>query len=486
MSIIKKLLGHTSIYVSSELIITAGGLISFPIITRFLSQEEYGTMTLIGITVAMIESLSCMGLNHSAQRFYWDYEKNKLSSFVTTLFLGSVFFGITGTLVAVLILNLLGVFDVFQGNIKQLLLVASLLVSVRVTTKAIGAIYRAKEQPFIYSLFAILSKYAGIGLIIFFLAYTLWGIFGYYVGLVVGELAVLAVFLFVFIKQNSIIPANFSPVIMKQTIAYGFPLILSGLTSVLMSGSDRYLIGYFLSLSDVALYSVPYNLCGYLTGILVSGFQFGFIPIIMKEWNRGAIEETHLEIQRVIRLYCCVSFPILPGLAIVGRNLIILLASAKYAQAANILPYIAGASLLSGLCSPLMIGLWFFNKTKTVAWLNLQAAAVNFVLNLVLIPWMGLKGAVVATLFSYAFLLVAGTMKSSALFRIMIPWKSVGLYFICTAIMYAILRVLLENFQEINLSGQVALGIAIYAILIYVFDGKIRNEIHTQMKRHLQ
>ena len=293
--------------------------------------------------------------------------------------------------------------------------------------------------------------------------------------MVVGELIVLTVLLLLFVKQIGFSINKFSFPILKKTTTYGFPLVLFGLAGVLLSSSDRYIIGYFLTKSDVAIYSVARNLCFYVTGVLLSGFQLGFIPLIMKNWEQRPHEETHLEIQRVIRLYCMVAFPLVVGLCSVGQEAVIMLASEKYVQAFYVLPYLAIVSIINGLITPLTLGFWFYKQTKKVALLMLQAAILNFLINLVLIPTTGLFGAAISTLFCYLFFLVIGSIKSSKYFKIKIPWYPVILYGICAFLMYVALKIFSIYYPDSHLFTQIGVGIFSYALFLFFADRKLRR-----------
>lgn len=67
---LKKLLQHSSHYLSGILISLAVGFISFPIFTRAFSVSEYGTIDLIAKVLLLLTALSKMGLQQSALRFY--------------------------------------------------------------------------------------------------------------------------------------------------------------------------------------------------------------------------------------------------------------------------------------------------------------------------------------------------------------------------------------------------------------------------------
>ena len=474
-------------YMTGEVFVMAGGLISFPIIARLLSQEEYGLMVIISTTIILAEALSTGGLHHASLRFYSHHQKiGETRRFYSTLIFGSLAFGAIGTLLLMFLFNILSNFYFVSENIQTLFFLALPLVVIRIMTHIFGSLYRIREKPGTYISFAILNKYIGLALIIVFLTLLCLGLFGYYLGLLLGELAVLLVYWFFISREIEYPVRSVSIPILRQATAYGFPLVFSGLAGTLLESSDRYLIGHFMTKADVAIYSVPYNLCSYLSGILTSGFEFALIPIIMNEWNKGLVDRVHLELQRVIRLYCMAAFPLVAGICALGRQIIVLLASDKYSEAYYILPYVMVGVMIQGLLTPLMMGLVFSNSTRQIASMTWQAAILNIAMNLLLIPKFGLYGAAVSTLFCYALLAVVGAVRSSKHFEIKMPWFPIILYGLAALLMFGALKSILIYCPNTALFTQVGIGALLYLSLVFVFDKKFRLMAIAQLQTFIK
>ena len=467
-----------------EIIVMAGGFISFPIFTRLLTKEEYGIMNLIGIALSLVEAFLSMGLRHSSQRFFSTYKKTgQIENFFSTTIISSLVFGFLGTFGIILTLKFLNFFNILSDTIQNLFIIASFLVVIRIMTKIIGCFYRIRERPKVYSIFSILSKYIAMGLAIILVFFYSYGLMGYFFGLVLGELLALFFWWIFMVREcGGFTSTNFSYPILKEMIDYGLPLVIAGFATTILSMGDRYVIGYFMTVSDVAMYSVPYNLCNYLTGILVTGFEFAFIPLIVNEWEMSEKEKTHQKIQTIVRLYCMVALPIIFGVCALGEQFIIIMASDKYSETAYILPYVITGVMLQGLFAPFMIGLFLYKKTKALVKLTWYAATLNVLMNLILVPTMGLLGAAISTLFSYVLLFFLGTIASSKYLKVKVPWYKIFLYGGCSLLMYFSLRGIDIIPFELRLFVKVLMGFIVYSSLLFLFDTDLRRSIVLHVK----
>ena len=132
----------------------AGGLISFPIIARLLTQDQYGAMTLISVSISIVAPFATLGLNHSTLRFHPEYERcKKVQSFYSTLLISSFTSGIFSTVFAIAVVKLFSISHDVSFELWRAFLLASLLIIIRVMFDIICSIYRVREQPWTYSFF---------------------------------------------------------------------------------------------------------------------------------------------------------------------------------------------------------------------------------------------------------------------------------------------------------------------------------------------
>lgn len=477
MSFVKNLIQKSSAYMICEIVIMLGGFISFPIFTRLLTKQEYGMMNIISISISLAEEFSTLGIRHAVNRYYSTYNLNeKLSFFYSTTMVSSFIFGIVGTVITILVSILLAKLGIIENNLSNIILIAALLIVTRVISKVIGTMFRMLNLVKTYSILAVLTKYLGMGVSIVLVSVYMYGIKGFFIGLVVGEIVSLILILFVILKHLGLPSSSrYSHSILKEMITYGFPLIVAGFATTLLTIGDRYLIALFMSADDVAIYCVPYNFCSYILGVFVTGFEFAYFPLIMNEWRNGENEKVRQGIVRIIQIYCMFALPIIFGVSALGERIIKVVASNKYAEASYILPYVITGEMIMGISTPLMIGFVLMNKTGMILKCKWYAVLVNISLNLVLIPTMGLKGAALATLCSYVFFVVIGAWKSFKHFVINVPYRAISIYSACSFVMFIIINGLNEFIPDLNLISLIFAGVLTYMLLLISFDKDVRR-----------
>ena len=113
--------------------------------------------------------------------------------------------------------------------------------------------------------------------------------------------------------------------------------------------------------------------------------------------------------------------------------------------------------------------------TKVLMVLVVVAALLNVVLNVLLVPALGIVGAAVATLISYIVLVTGGFIYSRRLLRVSIPWLALVKFTVLATIMYvAVLQVTLAN-PVAELFGRILVGVSSYGLLVLALDARTRD-----------
>src|SRR5262245_54345156 len=74
---LKRLALHVSHYSLGSLLTTIAGLISFPLLTRVFTIDDYGAMNLIAATLTIAVAFGKVGIQHSIIRYHSEISAGK-------------------------------------------------------------------------------------------------------------------------------------------------------------------------------------------------------------------------------------------------------------------------------------------------------------------------------------------------------------------------------------------------------------------------
>jgi len=166
---------------------------------------------------------------------------------------------------------------------------------------------------------------------------------------------------------------------------------------------DRLTLQRMLTSSDQGVYSAAVNLSATISavGLAVNNVIF---PHLSTAWEAGKKEQALLSLDLAVKFTAVPLTVIGLLLILLGRPIILLLLGEAYVAGADVLPYLVVFYLLT-------ISVWLFGvyaslvERTYVSTIGLATALpLNVVLNLVLIPRMGIVGAGLATMLSYVLL----------------------------------------------------------------------------------
>ncbi len=471
---LKSLLVHVSNYSIGSLLVTLAGFISFPILTRLLSQGDYGLLSLIGVTLTLLVAIGKSGLQNPIIRFYTDAESEKdgwnLNGYYSTIIYGMVVFGIIITLVWLLIVYSIPAIFWNDEKLRFLFMVTSLLVLIRVMDSAFSNIFRARQKSRLLSTYRVFRRYATLTLVIITIFYISNSLLGLYIATIVVEFIAVIILGYMLLRNRKLMVNSFSPFLLKQMLIFGIPLVGHELAWVLHNTGDRYLIQWMLGSEPLGAYAAAYNLSDYVRIIVIMSLYQALPPLYLKIWADEGEAATRKFIEKSLHFYILVALPIIAGLSVVGPTLLTILATDKFASGSVIIPYVIAGMVINGSAVMFGAGLYIHKQTKILMVLMLISAVFNILLNVILIPKYGIEGAAIATLISYTGFAISNKIVSSRKFHISIPWLTVSKFSAVSLLMYLMLVQISVINPIITLLVQIVVGIIFYSVMALLLD----------------
>jgi O-antigen/teichoic acid export membrane protein len=190
----------------------------------------------------------------------------------------------------------------------------------------------------------------------------------------------------------------FSKILSKEILKNSWPLMLAAASGLIFSKIDQVLIGQMLGNYKVGIYAAAVKLVEiwYFIPVLICTSLFPAI-INAKKTNHNVYKK---RLKNLYLLLIVISIIISILITIFSKPIILILFGPSYLESILVLKIYIWSSV--GLFLTIAVNQYLLseNMTKTTFLLNLLAMIVNIVLNLLLIPILGLIGASLATLIS--------------------------------------------------------------------------------------
>lgn len=476
---LRSLLKHASNYTIGNALMIVAGLVSFPILTRVLSVDEYGVMGLIATALTLLVALGKLGMQHATVRFYSEIQAGKRDvdgkAFVATVVYGMAAVGLVATVLWAIASQLVPAAWWSDARIRPLMLLTSVLIFVRVVDSAIVNQLRAQERSGTLMIYSVTRRYASLALLLAVLFWVAGNVWGFYAATIAGEALATIVMVVWLYRRDPPRTADFSPPLFRVMLAFGIPMIGYELSSIVLSMGDRYIIQHVLGTQELGIYSAAYNMCDYLKSLLFGSLVSAAQPMYMRYWEQQGAEVTSEFLAKFMRVYMMAAMLVVAGLASIGGELIGFLASAKYRSGAEVVPYIMASMAIECVVIITGAGLYIQKRTRTIMLLVACTAVLNVGLNTVLLPRLGLVGAGVSSLISYSLLMLVGATLGRSSLAIPMPLTSALKFGGIALVMYLLVtRIDLHSNLGTMVARMVA-GLVIYALLSLALDRDARE-----------
>ena len=362
--------------------------------TGYLTPSDYSTADLITQTANLLFPIISVGIADGVFRFVMDSESDKKS----VLTLG--FWCITvGALAFAVIIPLLGLVDDFKGYVW--LIVVYTLAS---CYHSLCVYYlRGIGKTALFALQGIINTALVIILNVLFLAVFGMGITGYVLSVVLAD-ALSTLFLVFKEKMWRDFTLHPQKGILKPMLKYSIPLIPTTIFWWITSVSNRYMVNEIIGSDANGLYAVAYKLPTILT--LVS-------TMFMQAWQYSAVaedegnREEHAKFFGTVwRSFQAVMFLAASGVIAFTKVAMKLLTSDEFYDSWKYVPLLSVAMVFTAFAS--FTGtVYTLNKKSVMSFLTaFIGASSNVILNLALIPTLGVQGAAIATVASYLLVFI--------------------------------------------------------------------------------
>lgn len=410
-NLLKRLFGQSSTYAFGKVLTKGVGLLLLPLYTRYLSTEDYGVLAVATVVTGLLSTALTGGARGSALKFYFEYEGNDRRRFYgslsTTLVFGAgalfVLFDTFGdTIFGVLFEQV-----AFHPYIRMALWTAYLTGVFVVTTKEM---LKAGEQALAFTGINIAVFAFSTGLTIWWVVYEGQGAEGAIRGKLVGTgIVALACAGYLLWYMRPALDTS----MIRRSFRYSLPLVPHFLAHWVLSAADRIILERMVTLSEVGVYNVGYQIGAGMSIIATSGNN----AIVSLFGKFDTSEQKNVEkVGEIFTYYILVVTVIALCVSLFGEDLVLIATPKEYHGAGSIIPWVAAGYVFMALYfSPTNTLTITSGKSGTIGVATTIGALSNIILNISLIPLLGVYGAAITTTVTYMLMFVGVYIIASSL-----------------------------------------------------------------------
>lgn len=388
----KALLKDSVVYGLANAVQKLGSFVIIPLVIKVLGQEAYTTYDVSFVSAYLFSWLAVLGQDVAASILYFDSRQTRFrkASVVSSSLLLQLLFLLLLALVAGPFVNAIsGALFAKDKAIAAWWPNALLLLPGQVLYYHALNVLLWQKQKASYLWLCTMHTAFGVAGVAVSLLVLQGGIASVFYSLV-GSANAAGLMSLYFIRRSvfgSLLPVN--KALLKKLLALGIPFALTAFFQQLLPAVDRFFLIEYNYGDALAPYLLASKL-GTLVNFIASAFGLAFTPYALAKLHE---ESAEAEIGSLFRLVSVAAFLALPFLLLFKDLLIAVFADASYREATRLLPFFFFGWVFDLFGYFTVLGIYRSHKTHLSLLLFAVGAALVSVLNLLLIPWLGLYGA---------------------------------------------------------------------------------------------
>ena len=437
------------------------------VLTRLLDPDDYGRYALV-LAAAQLVQMGCFTWLHASMaRFYEAAERDgRLGAHFASCY--AAYAGVAA-IVTILYVGTIAAAD-FPPRLRAALLFGLLLLLLRALLMIGVETHRAARHVRVFGALETIQSVGGLALAVALILYTDLAESAPFLAAAVAS----AVCLIVDLPRIAAMAGRATPNLteLRRFAAYGIPVSVMLALHMVFGVADRFLIGWMLGEAEVGVYAAGYQVASRTMDIFFTWLGMAAMPLVVAAYEREGVEAARAIARRNAETLILVGFPAAAGLALVAEPLAAVMLGAEFrVPAAAIIPWIALSSLMLGLLSHYVHHAFVLaGRNDVMAALIAIPAVANIALNLVLIPRLGLQGAVISSVVAYALALSLCTVVGLRYFPLPIPGRALLRGAAATGVMATAVWLVPTTPNAVGLVAKMAVGVLSYVPAALLLD----------------
>lgn len=398
----RDLLRHSGIYGAGQVLSRLASIALLPLYTSYLRPADYGVIAILDLIMNLLVILVSAAIGPAAARYHFDRQDEAERDRVWWTGLTVVVVGATLTLLPAWLMRR-PLADLALGEVSGPYYLSLALPTfwLTVVEQFLLVYLRVRKWSVWFVAVSVGRLLVNIALNVYLLVGLDLGIAGVLLGnLIAGALgATVLLILLVGSRGRYVYDARVG----AQMWRFGWPLLITGLLSVVMHQADRYYLRLFHNLHEVGIYSLAYQVGQGVNALFLIPFSAIWSVQIYEIADQPQANASYTS---VFRYFVYGLALLLFGVSLFAAPILSLIGDPQYADAADLVPTVCLAYFFFSLHDQFKIPALLAKRTSAMLPVFVAGAMANIVLNFALIPVFGPHGAAwgaVGTFATFAF-----------------------------------------------------------------------------------
>ena len=381
-------------------------LLMLPLYTFWLSAEDFGTTDIITVYTTLLMGVVSCCITDAIFVIPKGQDNTQIKKYFTSglyfLFVSSIIIGFISWFTHLLFLK----YDIQNSFSANLLYIYCILITGTISSY-LQQFSRAIDKIAIYSIVGIINS-TSIALFSVLLI-PIYGVYGFVCATIFSNIVNI---IYITVAAKTYRYVNFKMydwTKLKELLAYSIPLIPNSLMWWFANAANKPILEHYCGLASVGLLAVASKFPGFLN-ILLTAFNSSWIISVIEEYPKKTFEEFF---NKGIQFFMFI-LTVCASLICIFSDVItwVFTSSADYYESWVYMAMLALSTILS--CISGLVGAIFsaVKKSKYYFYSSIWGAGTSIILNLLLIKYFNIWGAVVATTLSMAVMMISRIVYS--------------------------------------------------------------------------
>jgi O-antigen/teichoic acid export membrane protein len=382
-----RLFKNMGVYMVSSIINAAIPFLLLPVLTRYLSPNDYGITATFQSLTGLFSFLVGLNTQTAVIRRFYDDEKVNYSEYISNCLL--ILFLSTALLLALLL-----PFSEFIGRVTEFprkwLWTIVIVSFFQYLFSIILGVWQVRGKVYYYAMFQNSQTLLNILLSLLFIIFLGMNWQGRILGQTIST-AAFGIISLLILSRLDLIKSTMNRSYLSDALKFGVPLIPYSFTGWILLSMDRILLNNLVGLRETGLYSVAYQLSMIIALFQIS-FNTAWVPWLYEKIKLNDAKQ-NISIVRLSYVFILANFLLAALLVIAGPPFIKLFIGKSFYGATEFLWWLCLAQAANGIHIVAVTYVNYHNKNIYLTYSAVFTALVHIPVTYLLIKLNGTKGA---------------------------------------------------------------------------------------------